>query len=66
MGQGGHGEQEPHPQAAVEVESDDTGDGEYDCRFPQNIDITHCGEYYVYFLPETPSCMARYCAAFTS
>ena len=25
MGQGGHGEQEPHPQAAVEVESYDTG-----------------------------------------
>ena len=28
MGQGGHGEQEPHPQAAVEVESDDAGYGD--------------------------------------
>ena len=51
----------------VEVEvcfSADNGDGN-DCYWSQNIEITHCGEYYVYFLPETPECYLRYCAAST-
>ena len=37
----------------------------YDCNRSQNIEITYCGEYYVYFLPEAPWCSARYCAAST-
>ena len=36
-----------------------------DCSYTQNIDITNCGEYYVYLLPETPMCHLRYCAAST-
>ena len=42
----------------------DNGDGD-DCRYTQNIEITNCGEYYVYFLPQTPWCDMRYCAAST-
>ena len=38
---------------------------DYDCWWSQNIEITHCGEYYVYFLPEAPGCAFRYCAAST-
>ena len=45
--------------------SQDNGDGEYDCFYTRNIEITHCGEYYVYFLPAARSCSARYCAAST-
>ena len=36
-----------------------------DCYWSQNIQITNCGEYYVYFLPEAPQCGCRYCAAST-
>ena len=43
----------------------DVGDGTNDCYYTQNIEITHCGEYYVYFLPEPLYCLARYCAAST-
>ena len=43
--------------------SGDIGDGS-DCLFTQNIEITHCGEYYVYLLPEV-GCGNRYCAAST-
>ena len=39
------------------------GDYGKDCQFTKNIEITNCGEYYVYLLPETPYCGARYCAA---
>lgn len=43
---------------------DDTGNGN-DCSWSQNFEITHCGEYYVYFLPEFLLCIARYCGADT-
>ena len=42
----------------------DDGDVD-DCHYTQNIDITYCGEYFVYLLPETPGCAKRYCAAST-
>ena len=51
----------------VDVEacfSADYGNGD-DCYYTQNIKITNCGEYYVYFLPESPRCATRYCAAST-
>ena len=43
----------------------DTGDGKCDCYWSQNIEITHCISYYVYYLPETQWCNTRYCAADT-
>ena len=53
--------------AQVEVElcfSGDTGDSD-DCLWSKNILVTHCDQYYVYFLPETPHCYLRYCGADT-
>ena len=38
------------------------GDG-YECANHYNIDITHCGSYFVYYLPKTLYCDQRYCAA---
>ena len=38
----------------------DHGNGIY---WHQDILITHCGEYFVYYLPEAPHCYSRYCAA---
>ena len=32
-----------------------------DCRYPVNIIVTNCGDYYLYELPETPYCDMRYC-----
>ena len=33
------------------------------CLDVQQIRVTNCGDFYVYFLPETPQCFLRYCAA---
>ena len=44
--------------------SADTGNGN-DCSWSQNIEITHCRSYFVYFLPKAPVCISRYCGADT-
>ena len=40
----------------------DVDDGD-NCHWSQNILVTNCGSYFVYFLPQTPACHLRYCAA---
>jgi len=37
-----------------------TGD---ECAYSQNIEVTNCGDFYVYYLPEVPFCYTRYCGA---
>ena len=32
------------------------------CLRNRNIDVTNCGEYYVYLLHNAPACQYRYCA----
>ena len=35
------------------------------CQYSTNIDVTNCGEYYVYKLPNVPQyCNYRYCSTF--
>ena len=34
------------------------------CRYSTNIEVTNCGEYYVYKLPIVPTCNCRYCATY--
>ena len=34
-----------------------------ECRWSQNILVTNCGDFYVYYLPDTPACNLRYCGA---
>ena len=34
------------------------------CLWSTNIDVTNCGEYYVYKLPIAPTCNYRYCATY--
>jgi len=34
-----------------------------DCFWSESIEIVKCGEYFVYNLPEVPTCHLRYCAA---
>jgi hypothetical protein len=31
------------------------------CEYQVNITVTNCDEYFVYMLPDTPTCMLRYC-----
>ena len=33
----------------------------FPCHNPQDIKIRNCGEYYLYYLPETRSCWQGYC-----
>ena len=40
-------------------------DYDHECGFTQNIEVTHCGSYFVYFLAEAPGCAIRYCGADT-
>lgn len=32
------------------------------CEYDTTIDIINCGDYFLYFLPDTPLCFLRYCA----
>jgi len=55
-----------HPTSTAESVADvvicfDYGDGR-DCYWSTQCTITNCGEYYVYFLKDTPRCNLRYCA----
>ena len=34
-----------------------------ECEYSQNIVVTNCGDFYVYYLQETPNCDLRYCGA---
>ena len=34
-----------------------------ECFWSESIEIVNCGEYFVYNLPEVPTCHLRYCAA---
>ena len=34
-----------------------------ECQWSQNIVVNNCGDFYVYYLPETPNCELRYCGA---
>ena len=34
-----------------------------ECEWSQNIVVNICGDFYVYYLPETPRCDLRYCGA---
>jgi len=36
---------------------------DYECYMQSDITVTNCNGYYVYYLPETPSCRMRYCAS---
>ena len=41
----------------------DFDSGSYDdCYLETNINITNCGQFYVYQLPDTPACNLRYCS----
>lgn len=33
-----------------------------ECKWSTDGKVTHCGDYYVYYLPDTPHCRLRYCA----
>jgi len=59
---GSHPIEDGHSKKVEVCFSDDVGDGD-DCRYTQDILVTKCGEYLVYYLPETPSCQLRYCSA---
>ena len=32
-----------------------------DCEKPQDVKIRNCGQYFLYYLPETPACWQGYC-----
>ena len=34
-----------------------------ECQYSQNIVVNNCGDFYVYYLQETPRCSLRYCGA---
>ena len=34
-----------------------------ECGYSLNIWVTNCGDFYVYYLPDTPACNLRYCGA---
>ena len=36
------------------------------CHYQTQIQIKHCNNYFLYYLPDTPSCNLRYCASTTS
>ena len=42
---------------------DDKGVGSRtDCEWSTQGKVTHCGDYFVYYLENTPGCTLRYCA----
>ena len=36
------------------------------CKWQTQIQIKHCDEYFLYYLPDTPACNFRYCASTTT
>ena len=34
----------------------------FPCYWQNEIQIRKCGDYFLYYLPETPDCTARYCS----
>ena len=46
---------------------DGRGWGSYtDCEWSTQGKVTHCGEYFVYYLENVPKCSFRYCALIIS
>ena len=62
--QGSHPTNEGEQVDALVCFSADAGDGAGgECEWGKPIQITHCGDFYVYYLFQVPACAARYCAA---
>ena len=47
---------------SVDVDFCFARDEDNDCRHSNKGKITNCGEYFVYYLENTPDCSYRYCA----